>query len=72
MLNKEGDMKGVIAVLVVVGLFIGWLCYCNRPNNGIYALTENIVLIKGDRIVISWEARESEWVQAFELWKRIK
>ena len=70
--TMEGDMKGVLVMLVAAGLIVGWFCYCNRPGNGIHGLGKNVALIEGECIVINWDASPQEAELALERWWELR
>jgi hypothetical protein len=63
--------KTIVCILVILGL-IGYIRWCNRPDNGIHGIGKNVCLIEGECVVINWDASPREAELALEKWHELK
>lgn len=65
-------MRNLVITIVVVLCLVGIVRWCNRPDNGIHGLGENVCLIEGECILINWDATEREAELALDRWYQLK
>ena len=60
---------GMVGFVILIAFYVSW---CNRPNNGIYPISRDAVLLEGECIVINWGATIEDADLALARWKVLK
>lgn len=58
--------------LIVGATLVVIIMWYNRPDNGVYPIGKNAVIIKGSCITINWDASVEDAYMALTRWQQIK
>ena len=53
-------LLGLMALVLVVGAFLGWICYGARVQREAVAAIQNV----GGRVAYDWEWKNSDWIRS--------